>query len=184
MSVSLFIEPHTSISLSGSVLIIPLYKLLLRYKGIQTVDISLTGDYKTDRELIFGKGGFIKDTPLVKAIMMITGYVQAKAYVKPDETFEDKIVSIYSITKPRTYGRYFFIEVLSALMARVTNYFQAIQGVYDEDPEEIKADINAIIDELIYRLKDPKYNITFKVYLYDSPPSYEVLVEIFEKTSA
>jgi len=155
-------------------------KLLLRYHASQSIDVELTGDYKTDRELIFGKGGFIKDKPLVKAVMMISGYIKSKYYVKPDEEFIDQPVSLYG----KKYGRYFFIEVLSALMARVTNYFQAIQGVYDEDPEEIKADINAIIDELIYRLKDPKYNITFKVNLYDSPPSYEVFVEIFEKTSA
>jgi len=139
--------------------------------------VQLTGDFKTDRELIFGRGGFIKDKPLVKAVMMISGYIKSKYYVKPDEEFIDQPVSLYG----KKYGRYFFIEVLSALMARVTNYFQAVQGVRDEDPEEIKADINAIIDELIYGLKDPKYNIVFRVYLYNSPPSYEVFVEIFEK---
>jgi len=182
MSVPLFVEPHTSFSLSGSILIIPPYKLLLRYEGMQTIDVSLTGNYKTDRELIFGKGGFIKDTPLVKAIMMITGYVQAKAYVKPDEIFEDKIVSIYSIEKPRTYGRLFFNELTNALLVRVTNYFQAIQEVRDEDPEYIKSDIENLINELIYNLKDPKYEVVFKVNLYDNPPSYEALVEIYEKT--
>jgi len=173
---SILFSPAIDMSFSSYVVL--LRKLVLRYHAYKEIDVQLTGDYKTDRELIFGRGGFIKDSPLVKAVMMITGYVKSKYYVKPDEEFSDKIVSIYG----DKYGRYFFIEVLSALMCRITNYFQAIQGVRDEDPLEIKMDINSIIDELIQRLRDSRYNITFKVYLYDSPQAYEVLVEIYEET--
>ena len=179
MSMPLLIQPNMAVSFSSASQLLLLLKRLLYYHAYQEVDVTLTGDFKTDRELIFGRGGFIKDAPLVKAVMMITGYRKARYYVTSDETFEDQIQSIYATA----HARYMFMELASALMARVTNYFQAIQSVRDEDPLEIKMDINSIIDELIQRLRDPRYNITFKVYLYDSPPAYEVLVEVYEKTT-
>ena len=181
MSITPFIIANQDIVFSSGLYVIILTKRILKYRGFQVVNVTLTGDYETDRNLIFGKGSAIKNKPLVKAVMMICGYHQAKAYVTPDEEFEDKIVSIYSVEKPRIYGRYFFIEVLSALLARVTNYFQAIQGVRDEDPEYIKQDIDMIIDELIYRLAYPSYKVYFKVNLYEDPPMYEVEVEIFRQ---
>ena len=177
MSMPLLVQPNMAVSLSSGSQIAILLKRLLYYHAYQEVDVTLTGDFKTDRELIFGRGGFIKDAPLVKAVMMITGYRKARYYVTPDETFEDQIQSIYATA----HGRYMFIELASALMARVTNYFQALQGLWDEDPEEIKSDIDAIIDEMVYRLANPNYLVIFKVYLYDSPPAYEVLVEVYEK---
>ncbi|RLE37483.1 hypothetical protein DRJ17_06490 [Candidatus Woesearchaeota archaeon] len=176
MSMAVLIQPNQTVSLSGSLLAI-LAKRLLHYHAVHQINVSLTGDFKTDRELIFGRRAFIKDAPLVKAVMMICGYIKAKAYITPQEEFADKIVSIYG----DKYGKYFFIEVLSALLARVTNYFQAIQGVRDEDPEYIKQDINMIINELIYRLANPNYEVKFVVKLYEYPQQYEVLVEIFEK---
>jgi len=176
------LQPQLVISFSGRIIIVPVPKvLLLKYRAIQKINVVLTGDYKTDRELIFSKGGFIKDTPIIKAIMMITGYVQARGYVKVGEIFEDKIVSIYSEEQPRTYGRLFFYELVNALLARITNYFQVLQGVREESLEEIKQEIELILNILTQQLKIPKYDVVFKVDLYDTPPSYEVLVEIYER---
>jgi len=150
--------------------------LILRYQGKQEVNVTLTGDYKTDRELIFGKGGFIKDKPLVKAIMMICGYLKSKHYVTPEETFEDKIVDVYQ----NNVGEWFFIEITSALMARVTNYFQSLQGVRDEDRENIKNDINGIIDELIKRLKKENLDINFTIEFDDINQTYTVTLEVYQ----
>ena len=177
MSVTVSIQPNISISFSSGSTIAILIKRLLYYQATHAVNVTLTGDYKTDREKIFGSGGFIKDAPLVKAVMMLCGYLKAKAYVTPEETFKDKIVSIYD----DVYGKFFFIEVLSALMSRVTNYFQALQGVRDENLEDIKNDINAIINELIIRLKKEKYYVNFKIEFDDVTPSYTVTLEIYEK---
>ena len=150
---------------------------ILRYQGSQTITVSLTGDYKTDRELIFGKGGFIKDKPLVKATMMICGYLKSKYYVTPEEIFEDKIIDIYQ----NDVGKWFFIEITSALMARVTNYFQSLQGVRDEDKESIKNDINAIIDEMIKRLKKEDIDINFIIEFDDINQTYTVTLEVYQK---
>jgi len=148
---------------------------ILRYQGTQTISATLTGDYKTDRELIFGSGGFIKDKPLVKAIMMLCGYLKSKYYVTSEETFEDKIIDVYQ----NDVGKWFFIEVTSALMARVTNYFQSLQGVRDEDREEIKNDINGIIDELIIRLKKEDRDINFSIEFDDENQAYTVMLEVY-----
>jgi len=149
---------------------------ILYYEAEHVVTAMLTGDYKTDRELIFGKGGFIKDKPLIKALMMITGYLKSKYYVTPDEQFEDEIVSIYD----GKISRYWFIELASALMARVTNYFQALQGVRDEDKESIKTDIENIISEFLAH-RNPAYTVNFIITFDDTKPSYTVTLEVYRE---
>ena len=93
---------------------------ILYYKGEQVIDVTLTGDYESDRKMIFGEGGFIKDKPLVKAVMCICGYKKVKAYITND-ILQGEPIPIYNGIN----SRFMLIEVLSALMARVTNYFQA-----------------------------------------------------------
>jgi len=177
MSVIPLVILNNDIGFSGSAYILLSVKRIVYYHAYQYIDVELTGDYETDRELIFGRGGFIKDSPLVKAVMIICGYENVRYYITENEIYYGKPVSIYNGEN----GRYMFIEVLSALMARITNYFQAIQGLWNEDPDTIKQDIAYIIEEMIYNLAKQQYNVIFHIYLYDSPPSYEVLVEIGEK---
>mgnify|MGYP000704589478 CR=1 FL=1 len=148
--------------------------LLLKYSGTQVVPTDLTGDFKTDRIKIFGKGGFIRDKPLVKALMMLCGYLKAEAYVTPDETFQDQIVPIYDGRK----SRFWFIQWCSALMARVTNYFQALLGVRDEDRDAIKQDIDAIIDEFLSR-RNPRYDVKLTITFDDTTPAYTVELEVY-----
>jgi len=148
---------------------------ILYYKGEQVIDVTLTGDYENDRKIIFGEGGFIKDKPLVKAVMCICGYKKVKAYITND-ILQGEPIPIYNGIN----SRFMLIEVLSALMARVTNYFQAIQGVRDENPDDIKNDINNIINELIIGLKKPEYDVSFTINFFDSPLKYEVIVEVYK----
>jgi len=152
-----------------------LKQLVAKYIGEQIINVSLTGDYKTDRKLIFGKGGFIKDKPLIKALMIICGYKNVVGYITPDEYFEGEPVSIYG----DKYGKLWFIEVASALLARVTNYYEAIQGVRDENPEDIVADISYLIKELIVDKQLPIYITKFTLDLLSD--RYRVSVEIYKK---
>lgn len=100
--------------------------------------------------------------------MMIYDYKKAKGHVEENEYFIDKIEGIIK----GQLGKYWFIEVATALIARVTNYYQSLYGYYNEElPEEIKDDINKLIHGLIYKnmtdiiaymdltLLDEKYSI-------------------------
>ena len=149
-------------------------QLILHYSGTQVVDVTLTGDYKTDRELIFGKDSWIKDKPLIKAIYLMLGYTKFKYWITPDEEFTDIIVETYP--KPRYAWAFAWI---SALIARVTNYFQVLQGVREEDKNTVLNDINFIISTLLsYKL--PQYDINFIINFDDINSSYTVILDIYE----
>ena len=150
-----------------------LLQLLTHYKSTQIIDVQLTGTYKIDREKIFGSKSAIKNTPLIKSLMIICGYINVIGYIEEDEEYSGKPVAVYG----KIPSRYMFIELASALMARVTNYYQAIQGVRNEEPDNIINDIKDIITELITNLKKKEYIVRYQLDLYQD--RYVVITDIF-----
>ena len=123
--------------------------VLLHYEGDRYVQLPVSEDYKTAREQIFGKGGFIKDTPNIKASELITKRKRIRYYITENEIFIDLIDTVF----PENIKRYMSGILKDATLTLITNAFQKLSINDTEGAKECINDLNNTIQGYIDRTR-------------------------------
>jgi len=134
-------------------------EVTLYYASNQQVELPVSEDYKTAREQIFGEGGFLKDKPAIKSSELTVGKKRIKYYIAEEEIFWDTLIEIF----PKNTRDFMMFPLKDCLIARITNYFQAISGVRDENPLDIWKDINITIYRYIQNCREKNKNAYLEI---------------------
>jgi len=136
-------------------------EVLLYYNSEEVVDLPVSDDYKTAREQIFGKGGFLKDHIPVKSSELVTKKKRIKHYIKPEEVLIDAIDTVFP-EKGKSYMRGVLKD---ASLCLITNAIQALSRDNEKECKEKIEDLNQTIYGYIQRTrkKDMNSYIEFNV---------------------